>query len=99
MPRSVNTSFHACISGTFIGANPDGHVWNCDALSARRWSATPENTAAEGRFYSGERADGTMDTTIEELLASIKNLAMPTYEGLLNGAIPDLNQERMNFAH
>ena len=83
----------------FTGADPEGHVWNYDALSARRWSATPENTAVEGHFYSGERADGTMDTTIEELFAGIENLAMPTYEGLLHGEIPNRSQERMNFAH
>jgi len=50
-------------------------------------------------FYSGEREDGTMDTTIEELFAKIENLANPPYESLLRGDIPGRSQERMNFAH
>jgi hypothetical protein len=63
------------------------------------WSAIPENTAVEGYFYSGERSDGSMDPTLENLIAKIEGAAIPTYESLLRGEIPGETQDRANFAH
>ena len=69
-------------------------------MSGRQWSATPENTSVAGNFYSGERPDGTMDTSIEEHLSLIESCAAPVYEALLKGEIPpNQSQEKMNFAH
>jgi hypothetical protein len=83
----------------FAGDDPAGQVWNYDAQSGRVWSAAPENTAVEGHFYSGERDDGSMDSTIEEHLASVENSAVSVYTALLRGEIPGESQERADFAH
>jgi hypothetical protein len=84
----------------FAGDKPQGQVWNYDAHSGRVWSATPENTAVEAHFYSGERPDGTMDTAIEQHLADVENVAKPIYDGLLRGEIPAVEcQERADFAN
>ncbi len=82
----------------FTGQDPPGHVWTYDALGGKVWSATPENTAVEGHFYSAERVDGTMDPAIENQIARIEDAAVGTYEALLRGEIPGEVQERANFA-
>jgi Protein of unknown function (DUF4238) len=84
----------------FRGDNPKGQVWTYDAMSGRQWSATAENTSVAGNFYSGERPDGTMGTSIEEHLSLIESAAAPVYEALLRCEIPaDHSQDKMNFAH
>src|SRR5580693_3691700 len=64
----------------FAGQHPPDHVWTYDALSGKVWSATPENTAVEGYFYSGERSDGSMDPALENLISKIEDAAVPSYE-------------------
>jgi hypothetical protein len=83
----------------FAGGDPPGHVWTYDALAGKIWSATPDNTAVERHFYSGERDDGTMDAAIETHIAKIEDAAATTYEALLRGEIPGKAQERANFSH
>ncbi len=83
----------------FAGDDPPGQVWNYDSDSGRVWSAAPENTAVEGHFYSGEREDGSMDTRIEEHLASVEDSAMSAYSALLRAEIPAKDQPRVNFSH
>lgn len=83
----------------FAGQHPPGHVWTYDALSGKVWSATPENTAVEGYFYSGERTDGSMDLALENLISKIETAAAPTYDALLRGEIPGETEDRANFAH
>jgi hypothetical protein len=83
----------------FTGDSPPGQVWTYDALNSKRWSAAPEETATEGHFYSGERADGTMNTAIEEYLSKIEHAAAPTYAAIVaEGRIPGESQERADFA-
>jgi len=82
----------------FVGREPEGQVWTYDAETGDAWSATPENTAVQAHFYSAERADGTMDTTIEETFAKIEGAAAPVYEQLLSGEIPKDSQARVDFA-
>ena len=83
----------------FTGPSPKGQVWTYDAKTGDVRSATPENTAVERHFYSFEGADGTMDTRVEDYLASIENDAAPIHEGLLAGRIPpDDTQERADFS-
>jgi Protein of unknown function (DUF4238) len=77
----------------------NGRVWTYDALGARVWAATPEETATEQHFYSGELADGSIDTSIETHLASVESKTSPMYADLLAGRIPGEAQARMDFAH
>ncbi len=78
----------------------DGRVWTYDALSGRRWSRAPEETATEQHFYSFEQADGTLDTRLEENLARIEDRAAPIYKAILDGNVHGLApQSRMDFAH
>jgi hypothetical protein len=81
----------------FVGVKPQGHVWAYDAETGDARSAIPENTAVEGHFYSAQRADGTMDTRLEETLAKIESAAAPIYEALLQGNIPK-DQARGDFS-
>jgi hypothetical protein len=82
----------------FVGFDPKGHVWTYDAQTGNVWSAIPEETALETHFYSIEKPDGTMDTRIEECLASVESSAAPVYEALLRGEIPKDSQARSNFS-
>src|SRR4029077_4415693 len=81
----------------FVGSAPKGQVWTYDKQTGRVRPATPENTAVQTHFYSVERDDGTMDTTIEDYLAEVESDAAPVYEGLLRGEIPDYSQPRADF--
>jgi Protein of unknown function (DUF4238) len=67
----------------FVGAEPKGQVWTYDKQTGGMRSGTPENTAVESHFYSVERGDGSMDTTIEDYLAGVESNAAPVYEALL----------------
>jgi hypothetical protein len=82
----------------FAGADPKGQVWTYDAISETVRSGTPENTAVESHFYSAEMPDGTMDTSLEEFLATIEDTAAPIYEALLNHQIPKASQGRADFS-
>jgi hypothetical protein len=82
----------------FVGTEPRGQVWTYDSQTGEVRSATPENTALEGHFYSVEAPDGTMDTRIEDYLASVEDRAAPVSEELLRGEIPTACQKRMDFA-
>lgn len=65
--------------------DPRGQVWTFDKRSEKFWSCVPEETATEAHYYSIEREDGSMDTTIETFLASVENDAAPLYERLAAG--------------
>jgi hypothetical protein len=82
----------------FAGDVPKGQVWTYDKQTGDARPATPENTAVQSHFYSVERGDGTMDTTIEDYLARVESDASPVYEGLLRGEIPGYSQPRADFA-
>jgi Protein of unknown function (DUF4238) len=82
----------------FVGADPQGQIWTYDAQTGNVHSAIPEETAIETHFYSMEKPDGTMDTRIEECLASIESNAAPVYEALLRGEIPKDSQVRSDFS-
>jgi hypothetical protein len=83
----------------FAGNDPQGQVWTYDAQTGRVWSAIPEETAVQTHFYSAENPDGTMNTSLEEALSKVEGAAAPTYERLLQGVIPEVSQERMDFAY
>jgi hypothetical protein len=82
----------------FVGEAPKGQVWTYDKQAGNARPATPENTAVQSHFYSVQRDDGSMDTTIEEYLAEVESDAAPIYEGLLRGEIPGHSQLRADFA-
>lgn len=82
----------------FAGGDPKGHVWTYDAQTGQCRSAVPEETAVEAHFYSAERLDGTMDTTLEEILAGFESAAAPIYEGLLRGVVPTAAATRARMA-
>jgi hypothetical protein len=69
----------------FVGLAPKGHVWTYDKQTGGAHSSIPEETGFETHFYSVERDDGTMDTTIEGLLAEVESKAAPVYRNLLEG--------------
>ena len=82
----------------FAGEEPAGQVWTYDAETGRSWSTIPEETATQTHFYSAERADGSMDPTVEVFLSEVEGRAAPVYEGLLRGTIPGESPPRMDFA-
>ena len=83
----------------FIGSDPKAQVWTYDAESGEVRSALPENTAVQSHFYSIETDDGTMDTRVEDFLATVESKAAPTYEALLEGRAPAKGtQARVDFA-
>ena len=82
----------------FVGTEPKGHVWTYDAQTGDVRSAIPEQTAVETHFYSVKTADGTMDTRLEEHLASVESNAAPIYEALLRGELPTDPQKRVDFS-
>jgi hypothetical protein len=83
----------------FVGPSPEGQVWTYDAQSGDVRSATPENTAVQGHFYSVEADDGTMDTRVEDYLAKAESKAAPVYEDLLRYQVPPKeSQARVDFA-
>jgi hypothetical protein len=82
----------------FAGEVPAGQVWTYDAVAGRNWSAIPEQTAVQTHFYSAERDDGTMDTSVEGFLADVESRAAPVYEGLLKSVIPGETQGRVDFS-
>jgi hypothetical protein len=82
----------------FAGSDPQGQIWTYDSENGQMWSATPDNTAVISHFYSVERDDGTMDTTIEDYLATIEDAATSPYERLLAGEIPKAPDSRADFA-
>lgn len=81
----------------FIGNNPAGQIWTYDGASGEMRSATPENTAVVGDFYSLEQPDGSINTEIEEALSKVESAAAEPYERLVAGAIP-AGVQRGNFA-
>lgn len=68
--------------------DPKGMVWTFDKSSQKFWSCIPEETGTEAHYYSIEREDGSMDTTIETFLADVENAAAPIYERLAAGEMP-----------
>ncbi|MGA2894307.1 MAG: DUF4238 domain-containing protein [Xanthobacteraceae bacterium] len=82
----------------FVGTAPEGHVWTYDKQTGTRRSSIPEETGFETHFYSVERDDGTMDTTIENLLAEIESKAAPVYRDLLKDKICH-GQPKSDFAN
>jgi hypothetical protein len=82
----------------FVGPDPKGHVWTYDKQARSARSSIPEETGFETHFYSVERDDGTMDTTIEALLAEIESKAAPVYRDLADGKICH-GQPKSDFAN
>jgi hypothetical protein len=83
----------------FVRSDPEGQVWTYDAESGDVRSALPENTAVQSHFYSVATEDGTMDTGLEEFIATIESKAAPAYEALLQGRLPAKDtQARVDFA-
>ena len=70
----------------FVDRN--GRVWTYDKDTKKHWSAIPEESGAETHYYSFEREDGTMDTSIEDFFSEIENAAAPVYEKLATGELP-----------
>ncbi len=83
----------------FIGAEPKGHVWTYEKMTGDIRSSIPAETGFETHFYSVQKEDGSMDTSIEKHLAAIEGKAAPVYQELLRGQIPTDPQQRMDFAH
>ena len=75
-----------------------GQVWSYDKNNGRHWSAIPEETAFITHFYSFEREDGTMDTTIEKLIGRVESAAANAYEKLVAGEMIK-GKDREAFAH
>jgi Protein of unknown function (DUF4238) len=69
-------------------ADPRGHVWTFDKTLKTCRSSLPEETSTCGHYYSVERKDGSMDTTIENVFAAVENEAAPIYERLVAGEMP-----------
>lgn len=82
----------------FVGMEPNGQVWTYESLTGNVRSAVPEETAVETHFYSIEEPDGTMNTRIEDFLASVESKAAPVYESLLHNEMPTDPQKRADFA-
>lgn len=82
----------------FVGDAPKGQVWTYDKREGHVRPAKPANTAVQAHFYSFERDDGTMDTTMEDCVSKIESDAAPVYEALLQGKTPDDPQARADFA-
>ena len=82
----------------FRGDSPAEHVWTYDNEGEAPRSAITEKTSVETHFYSLERDDGTMDTTIDDYITDVEDKAAPIYRNLLNGVIPDQNQEKADFS-
>jgi hypothetical protein len=77
-------------------ADEDGKVWTYDKASGRRWSAVPDETGTERHYYSVEREDGSMDTTLETHFSEIESCAAPVYEALARGQLP-IGNDRITF--
>lgn len=83
----------------FVGQTPHGHVWTYDAETGQVRSSLPKETGGQTHFYSIERDDGTMDTTVEKCFSTVESAAAPVYEALLQGKIPAKGtRERADFA-
>jgi hypothetical protein len=74
-----------------------GHVWTFDKTLKKHRSSRPEETATVGHYYSVEREDGSMDTTIEDVFTAIENEAAPVYEKMVAGELPK-GSDREAFA-
>src|SRR5687767_14983993 len=75
-----------------------GQVWSYDKTNGRHWSAIPEETGFIAHFYSFEREDGTMDTTIETLIGRVEAAAADAYEKLAAGEMVE-GKDREAFAY
>ena len=82
----------------FAGPKPAGQVWTYDAVAGKEWSTKPEETSVQTHFYSAERNNGSMDTRIEEFLSSVESNAIPVYDRLLKGDVPEECKNMLNFA-
>lgn len=73
-----------------------GHVWTY-TKKGRSWHRRPQDTAKIAHFYSVERADGTMDTNIEDILSRIESDASEPYRTLVSGRLI-YGDDKANFA-
>jgi len=78
-------------------AGTDGHVWTYDKVTNRHWPARPERTGVEAHYYSIEREDGSMDTSLEDLFSLLEGAVAPIYERLAAGILPR-DTDRETFA-
>src|SRR5262245_62273969 len=62
-----------------------GHVWTYEKTGRSPRHAVPAETGVVAHFYSFEREDGSMDTTLEQTLNEFETEAKGPYEKLLNG--------------
>ena len=79
-------------------AGPDGKVWTYDKATGKRWPAKPGRTGVEAHYFSVERRDGSMDTTLEDLLSALEGEVAPIYERLARGLMPR-GSDREAFGH
>ena len=52
-----------------------GHVWTYEKTGRAPRHAVPEETGVVAHFYSFEREDGSMDTTLEQTLSQFETVA------------------------
>lgn len=76
----------------------NGQVWTYDKTTGKHWPASPDRTGVEAHYYSVERDDGSMDTTIEDLFSTMEGEAAPVYERLAKGELPK-GTDRETFGH
>ena len=98
MPPKAHHVIPALHLRNFAGNQPKGQVWTIDKDGTPLRSAIPEETATQKHFYSIERKDGSLDTTIESHLSEVESKAAPVYKKFLSGSIPGYSQERADFA-
>ena len=79
-------------------ADQKGEVWTYDKTRGKCWPAIPERTSVEAHYYSVEREDGTMDTSLEEAISEVEGAAAPAYEKLTQGVMPK-GSDREAFGH
>ena len=82
----------------FVGQQPKNHVWTYDKSKATARHSAPDETGLEAHFYSAERADGSMDTSLETYLSSVESLASPIYDDMIHADVVPEDQQRMDFA-
>lgn len=69
-------------------AGPDGNVWTYDKTTGKHWPAKPRRTGVESHYFSVEREDGSMDTSLENLFSLLESEVAPIYKRLAGGLLP-----------
>lgn len=81
----------------FAGNQPKGMVWTYDMRAGVARPLKPMETGAQNNFYSVQRQDGSYYDELDRWLQGVEANAIPGYERLLRGEIPQ-GQERADFA-